>query len=131
MRAVGDVYGARGVRSDVIAERVRAGQRDAAFSDSRLQVKALQRAPCITPGCRSAQRTQVVRARPERARRFIREDSQDRARARRARMDEYGALGCAWLDTHDSTIPQAPDEKSTIGSRCDALRKRFCPRNGN
>src|SRR5882672_5471421 len=101
MRAVGDVYGARGVHGDVVAERVRAGQRDAAFSDSRLEVKALQRAPRITTGSWSAQRTQVVRASPERARCLIREDSQDRARAQCARLDEYGALGCARLDAHD------------------------------
>src|SRR6266446_1886951 len=121
MRAVGDVYGARGVHGDVVAERVRAGQRDAAFSASRLEVKALQRVLCITTVCRSAQRTQVVRARPERARRFIREDSQDRARARCARLDEYSARGCARLDAHDSTIPQSPDKKSTIASRCDGF----------
>src|SRR6185312_899563 len=51
MRAVGDVYGARGVHGDVVAERVRAGQRDAALANSRLEVKALQRAPRITTGC--------------------------------------------------------------------------------
>src|SRR2546426_2763474 len=127
MRAVGDVYRARGVHGDVVAERVRAGQRDAAFSNSRLKVKALQRAPRITPGCRPAQRTQVVRASPERGRCLIREDSQDRARPRCARLDEYGALGGERFDPPHSTIPQAPDKKSTIASRCDAFWKGFFP----
>src|SRR5438132_6796829 len=131
MRAVGDVYGTRGVHGDVVAERVRAGQRDAAFSNSRLKVKALQRAPRITPGCRPAKRTQVVRASPERGRCLIREDSQDRARPRCARLDEYGALGCARFDAHDSTISDAPYKERTVGGRCDALWKRFRPRNGN
>src|SRR4029077_3358057 len=131
MRAVGDIYGALSVHGDIVAERVRAGQRDGAFSDPRLEVKALQRAPRITTGSRSAQRSQVVRARPERVRCLIREDSQDRARARGARLHQYSALGRARLDAHDSTLPQAPDEKSTIGSRCDALWKGFRPRNRN
>src|SRR5690348_17562975 len=131
MRAVGDVYGARGVHGDVVAERVRTGQRDVAFSNSRLEVKALQRAPRITAGCGPAQRTQVVRASPQRARCLIREDSEDRARPRCPRLDEYAALGCARFDAHDSTIPQAPDKQSAIGSRCDALWKRLPPRNGN
>src|SRR4029077_1138057 len=131
MRAVGDIKGALGVRSDVIAERVRAWQRDAAFSDSRLEVKALQRAPRITAGCGPAQRTQVVRASPQRARCLIREHSQDRARPRCTRLDEHAALSCARLDAHDSTLPQAPDKQSTIGSRCDALWERFPPRKGN
>src|SRR5258708_7016357 len=128
MRAVGDVYGALSVHGDVVAERVSAGQRDAAFSNSRLEVKALQRAPRITTGCRPAQRTQVVRAGPERGRCLIREDSQDRARPCCARLDEYGAPGCPRFDAHDSTIPQAPDKKSTIASRCDAFWKGFFPR---
>src|SRR6266404_4531475 len=87
IRAVGDVYGAFAVHRDVIAEGVRAGQRDAAFSNTSLKIKTLQCAPCITAGCRSAQRTQVVRASQERVRCLIREDSQDRARARYARSD--------------------------------------------
>src|SRR5712675_1382532 len=53
IRAVGDIYGALAVNRDVIAERVRARQEDAAFSIPRLKVEALQRAPCITAGCRS------------------------------------------------------------------------------
>src|SRR6267378_4960715 len=84
IRAVGDIYGALGVHRDVIA--------------------------C----CRSAEGTQVVRTSPQRARCLNREDSQDRARARCARSDEYGALRCARFDANDSTIPQAPDKKSTI-----------------
>src|SRR6266446_3000365 len=48
-----------------------------------------------------------------------------------ARLDEYGALGCARFDAHDSTIPQPPDKKSTIASRCDAFWKGFFPRDGN
>src|ERR1700674_2062031 len=36
IRAVGDIYGALAVHRDVIAERVRAGQQDAAFSIPRL-----------------------------------------------------------------------------------------------
>src|SRR5258708_3331289 len=93
IRAVGDVYGAFAVHRDVITEGVTAGQRDAAFSNTSLKIKTLQCAPCITAGCRSAQRTQVVRTSPQRARYLIREHSQDRARARGARSDEYGALG--------------------------------------
>src|SRR2546426_5522605 len=116
IRAVGDVYGAFAVHRDVIAEGVRSGQRDAAFSNTSLKIKTLQCAPCITARCRSAQRTQVVRTSPQRARCLIREHSQDRARARCARSDEYGALRCAQFDANDSTIPQAPDKKSTIGS---------------
>src|SRR5690348_18480130 len=99
MRTVGDIDGALGVHGDVIAERVRAGQRDAPFSNSRLEVEALQRAPRITTGCGPAQRTQVVRASPQRARCLIREDTEDRARPRCARFDEYGALGGARFDT--------------------------------
>src|SRR5689334_14718776 len=131
MRTVGDIDGTLGIYGDVVAEGVRAGQRDAALSNSRPEVKALQRAPRITAGCGPAQRTQVVRASPQRARGLIREDSQDRARPRCARWDEHGGLGCARLDAHDSTIPQAPDKQSTIGSRCDALWKGLRPRNGN
>src|SRR5258708_27672610 len=66
IRAVGDIDGALGVHRDVIAERVRAGQQDAAFSIPRLEVEALQCAPYIIAGCGSSQRTQVVRAGPER-----------------------------------------------------------------
>src|SRR4029077_19847531 len=131
MRAVGDIDVTLGVHGDVIAERVRAGQRDAALSNSRLEVKALQRAPGITAGCGPAQRTQVVRASPQRVRCLIREDAEDRARPRSTRLDEHTALSCARLDAHDSTLPQAPDKQSTIGSRCDALWKRFPPRKGN
>jgi hypothetical protein len=60
--SVGDVYGSLRVHSDVIAERVRAGQREAVFCVSGLKVEALQRAACITARCRSSQRTQIVRA---------------------------------------------------------------------
>src|SRR5882762_5112614 len=77
IRAVGDVYGAFAVDRDVIAEGVRTGQRNAAFSNPSLKIKTLQRAPCITAGCRSAQCTQVVRTSPQPARCLIREDSQD------------------------------------------------------
>src|SRR5258706_13538816 len=131
IRAVGDIDGALGVNRDVIAERVRAGQQDAAFSIPRLEVEALQCAPYIIAGCGSSQRTQVVRAGPERVRCLVCEDYKDRARARCARSDEYGALGCARFDANDSTVPDATDIKRTIRGRRDALWKGFHSWNGN
>src|SRR4029078_4172081 len=106
-------YGACAVHRDVIAEGVRAGQRDAALSTARFKVKTLQRARRLTTSRRSAQRTQVVRAGPERIRCLIREHSQDRPRAQCARLDEYGALACARLDAHNPLITHTPDQQNT------------------
>src|SRR6266404_521251 len=78
--AVRDVDRSLRIHSDVIAKCVSSRQRDAAFSIPCPKIKSLQRASGIAALCRGAQCTQVVRASPERVRRLVRENSQNRAR---------------------------------------------------